>query len=784
MYKKLLLFLTFTIFFVSFPEATFGGGGMPRLEVCGPVAISRNIEYVFFSGPESDYAHLFGDRLAPHSFYLLYGKSLGASLSEEDFSKIGNHIQTGRYEEPSRDYYDGHLNVNRGQDSFRLVKETLEDRESRYSEEEFNYLKENYENIPYDGALYPIEDEGYIVDCDDIETAEGEVFYTAKEAFESSKKESEEEVGFLKRIMSVIKEFFQRIFLFLLGGEEDSKEPKKDNVLDRGVYKVFNHEGSGEFLRDQEYQNAMYYFYRASFTNDCDYKNAERIFRGIMNDKESPWNAHAHLGYVRVLVRRAAIYNNKHTFEEENGQRHRFWFKWENNFNTQPEIEERYQEALKVVNEYIEREDLSSVRADLLFQKNRMLLYFFDEEEFLQSAENIDKRNSTDLLRNLSIFNGQLKLLNSLQEKGVETDFDVENYPEFTQLLYYWNLEETSPETIEEIKRKKDNFVQKDMWLTLLLRKVSLSEEHEIEEEYIDTALSQEKGDQLYYPLNYYANKIIYRDDVPTANENVSRMLEDESIPTIPYNYFSELAIEKYEDIEKAIGYVYKRIDSGIVHEGRRPEQKEDDNEKKEFVISNNPFYYAIKREIPIVTIYKNPMFREHQKRTLLFNALRLNRSDIFNILAGEIAEAEGDHLMYEATLHSHNDTKAKFLMMYAILSQRGCYLHSERTCFSGEQDRTPPSLFEDRLTKEQKEQKKEEQKVLNESIIKSFAEIIFDYHAINRQDNRIPESLHMLTFYNRYCVRDESGWPRKVFRFLHDNYPNSKWAEKTPYYY
>jgi len=778
MYRKLSFFLIVFMFFVSFPGVVFSCGDFPDLDVCGPVAISRNIEYVFFPEPESKYVHLFGNQLSPLSFYLLYSNLLEVDLSEEDFAKIGNYIETGYYEKPSNDYYDGHLSVNRSQDSFRLMQETLEDRKNTYSKEEFNHLKENYNNIPYAGALYPIEEEGYIVDCSDIETVLGEIYSSEKE------KENKEE-GFFNKIINAIKEFFQRIFSIFFKGENIEK-PEAEDILIGDVYRIFNHEGSEEYLRDQEYQNAIYYFYRASFINDCDYENSKKLFRGIMEDEESPWYAYAHLGYIRVLARQAALYNNKHTFEERNDQRHRFWFRWENNFNTQPEVEERYQKALRTVNEYIKREDLSRVRDDLLFQKRRMLLYFFKEEEFLKAGENIDRKDPVDLLYNLSIFDGQAKLLTSLKGKGEIKEFDIEEHAEITQYFYYWNFTDNSTKTINRIKRHRERFKQKDLWLVLLLRKASLSEEYEIEKEYIDIALSKEKDNQLYYPLNYYASKIIYDKNSAIAEENILKILEDENISTIPYNYFSELIIEESENVERAIGYIYKRVDSGILHNRRRPEYKENGSEskEKEFLISDGQFYYAIKEEIPIDMLYNNPMFREHRKRTILFNAIRLDRPDIFNPIVSDIAKKENEKLMHEATLHTHDNARAKFMILYAILHSDSCYLYSEKTCFSGDSDSNPPPLFEDRLTDHQKEQKKQENLILNDSVIKSFAEIIFDYHAVNPGDERIPESLHMLTFYNRYCTRDRSVWPRKVFRFLHSNYPNSKWTEKTPYYY
>ena len=365
-------------------------------------------------------------------------------------------------------------------------------------------------------------------------------------------------------------------------------------------------------------------------------------------------------------------------------------------------------------------------------------------------------------------------------------DFNIEKHPEFTQYFYYWNFADNSAETINKIKQAGEGSDQKDLWLVLLLRKAVLAEDYKIERGYIDAALSTGEKNQLYYPLHYYANRIIYQEDSALADKNVFKILDDEKIPTIPYNYFSELVLENSQDVKEAIGYVFKRIDHGISHNGRYPEHKEEDcvDCQKEFLISRGLFYYAIEREIPIDMLYRDPMFRNYRQRTMIFNAVRLNRPDIFHVLAREITEKEGDDLMRNATLYGTNDTKTRFMILYAILHSNSCYLASEKTCFSGERETSSPALFEDRLTDQQRNQKRQENLILDDSVIKPLAETIFNYHALNPSDDKIPESLHMLTFYNRYCSRDSSIWPGEVFRFLHRNYPNSGWTKKTPYYY
>jgi hypothetical protein len=55
-----------------------------------------------------------------------------------------------------------------------------------------------------------------------------------------------------------------------------------------------------------------------------------------------------------------------------------------------------------------------------------------------------------------------------------------------------------------------------------------------------------------------------------------------------------------------------------------------------------------------------------------------------------------------------------------------------------------------------------------------------------HRDDPRVPEALHLAVRATRFGCESEktTDWSRSTFQFLHRNYPSSKWAKATPYWY
>lgn len=67
------------------------------------------------------------------------------------------------------------------------------------------------------------------------------------------------------------------------------------------------------------------------------------------------------------------------------------------------------------------------------------------------------------------------------------------------------------------------------------------------------------------------------------------------------------------------------------------------------------------------------------------------------------------------------------------------------------------------------------------------FAEIILAYAKTHPNDVRIPEALHdgvKMTKYSTCRNGETSYYSKKMFKLLHDEYPNSNWSKQTPVHY
>jgi hypothetical protein len=66
------------------------------------------------------------------------------------------------------------------------------------------------------------------------------------------------------------------------------------------------------------------------------------------------------------------------------------------------------------------------------------------------------------------------------------------------------------------------------------------------------------------------------------------------------------------------------------------------------------------------------------------------------------------------------------------------------------------------------------------------LSQFVTEWAKQNPEDPRIPEALHLAVRSTRYgCTDKETGkFSRAAFELLHQRYPKSLWAKKTPYWY
>ncbi len=70
-------------------------------------------------------------------------------------------------------------------------------------------------------------------------------------------------------------------------------------------------------------------------------------------------------------------------------------------------------------------------------------------------------------------------------------------------------------------------------------------------------------------------------------------------------------------------------------------------------------------------------------------------------------------------------------------------------------------------------------------SVARFFGPAVLRYARSNLDDPRVPYALHRVVFASRYaCMGGPGDISQRAHKFLHKHFPDSEWAEKTPYWY
>ncbi|OGI29313.1 MAG: hypothetical protein A2288_02960 [Candidatus Moranbacteria bacterium RIFOXYA12_FULL_44_15] len=763
--------------------------------------LKRSLEYIFFDDNKDYYAYLLGDKLDPVTFYIAYRNWQGKPLSDKQIGDIEPIFKNnGNYYGKKKKYSKWNPLVTWYDEDHPSVDELLK----IWNGEKNNITRTS---VPEDDYWVDEKNCGY------------GVFQNAIEILQDKKK-TLIDVELKKWVINQDEIFktclyvrdknwnYHKAFQVNCDSRTGSSfwEKAKNLFFDFFIVKkrfisnkkVFFFDGSKEFLMDQEYQKASCYLY------DGELDKATKSFQDIISNEKHPRRIDARLAYVRAL-NRSSDYND------------------ENN--------------LGIIEGYINDNDLEKLRDAFLLEKEKLLGKKFNGEQFKKAEVDLNAEEPAMLIHNMAIFNEQFELLFDDRNTDLREKFVEDDYSEFIQYLYYWNLPQYDEKIIDEIKEAYGESLQKDLWLVLLLKKADASD-YRLGNSFVQEALDTNIDSQYYYPSVYYAYKLLFKSitDDKIWNSMVN-IVNSADIPDIAYNYFSDLATKNADSLSDAIRYIERKSNFLAFRYGAYSFFRMKDMALGDAMNRAGYSYYKFRNSgiekpkddvflefvnfgLTIDQLYSNKYLREDYPEKIFTRAFLLKRKDIYLALLDQIAKK--DNYMTEAQ-NANEDISRNFLIVYSLLKDYkintgdvyGVTLHNRNFNYYDnmddwndnscdycmrpedyweqnksaldwwEEDAKTEELNKKFMSEKEVEKNLREKKILfNESLIKLMAEPIFAYEKMNPGDSRTPEALSLLTWFRKLHPREDGEWPKKVFQHLKYNYPNSRWSKKTEYYY
>lgn len=820
----LILLATFIL-----PVFVSASGAPYPVSIYEPYRIKRNLEYVYLNSANDYYAYLLGDKLNPLNFYAAYRYFQDKPLNTKQVSDIekiyksnGNYAggndpsywESEKYleewkkernivmgdnfaygqENNSDDYNNYRSNIVLGSEicpfgTFENATKILREKKKTLSGEELKIWIQNQDKVfsncfetwsSWSDRTWrssPVQ-----ITCDDNK------LQGLKVATEEEKKEG-------KGFFAWLKSLFVR----------DKPEVAQSTPLpsQSTYYPQFVSFGSAELRRDEEMQNALYYYYKAKKEYLCS-NIAGDLFKKISEDLGNPYHANAMLGYLRSKIRDGDPMN------------------------------------LEKLNEYLSGKDLIEIRDALLIEKEKILSSSYNESEFIKSQKGLENP-SVNFIHDAAIFRQQYLILAKEGKEALLDSVKLANHSELVRFLYYWNFDKPDSQWLVRVESEFTSSTMPNLWLALLLREQNL-----VPDKYMNMGLSVSPASKIYYPVSYYAHRNLVASDKNKALASTKAKLSG-SMPNLVFNYFSDLVMKNSESLDNAVVYMDRKptyikfmetLDYGYVNSERKPLESLLNQEGWQDEKTGATYYYKfidkgietpiddnlltfVNFGLPIERLYSNPDLRQEFKGKIFTRAFLLGRKDIYGPLLNDLSSS--DSLLANAARVSNEKTQ-RFLIAYAILKnlnngkedKYGITIHNENfnyysntgdwdgVCnycsedyvYESDKEKTEKQLFtENKKTglfnkyltaKEIEANIQEKDKLFYGSLVEMFAEPVLAYRELSPGDGRIPEALSLIiSKMRRWHYRDSDGdWTYKVFQTLQYKYPKSSWAKDTPVYW
>lgn len=581
----------------------------------------------------------------------------------------------------------------------------------------------------------------------------------------------------IRNFFSKIQNFFQRIFAQHLFSRKITKTEEKIGTQDLLKY-------------DQEYQQAALAFYQG------DFDKAEKIFKKIADNQNSPWRAYAALSLGRVYIRKSQFVYEE-AWHKDLGEKKAF------------QVRSSQLEKAKIQFENILKDDsLSLIHEDAESLLN-YVNFRIDPEKRFRDAEEIllTSRDANKIINNLEDFS----LLFS-QYYINEKKYILEKGGDLSQWIYVWKISDQNNLEVALDKYQRNRSLP---WLLASLKLMTV--EHPLRDTIIRESLKIPKNSPAYLTANYYRLRLLIQ--MGGNTEEVRKDIDDiiEAIPkefSIAKNYFNDLRMMVSKDLKESLAYSLRQVvmvvtdttlsvDEEIYLIDGKVQQFFNEflplEKWIEIVSINNIFPSEMIKQMRLITFVRAVLLDDFKSAEKIANLLVSTdatlKEDLSDFLQAKTYNEKKFAaalfiLQYDRLNHKLDSSLDAILVANSSVKEEDMFQRNWWCSYSPQYDYKLYKL--NNLTKfissdEIQTARSENEKIYNIIAPNYLSEIVINYALKNINDSRVPQALHLAvrSAYSAKC-RDErtSEFSQRAFQILHSNYPNNYWAQQTPYWY
>ncbi|MBP9867144.1 MAG: hypothetical protein KBC41_03665 [Candidatus Pacebacteria bacterium] len=597
----------------------------------------------------------------------------------------------------------------------------------------------------------------------------------------------EENIKWYSRVALYVKNTAKKVASFF------KKEEKVVIVKQECVTKecLFTVKYKGMLQQDYEYQQAAISYYT------LDFNLASKQFKVIAETKNHPWQA-----YATYTLGRVYLFLGDET---------------KKNVEYDKQAMDQFTTLISTnVYKNISNDQLKELRISAENTINRIM--YKKDEQLLETT------NKVEAIR---------VILDDLQSKNIPDS--ISSHTEYVQWYYAW----TGTSTLSFTKKKYQDAKQ-TAWLLPLVKNIKKSDSMFSE---VEKAVGQIPANSpVYWTAHYYLIKsYVDAGDKDTANKLLSQL--PKTTNSLLFNYFENLKMMSTDNLTDMYKYSIRyAVTSDYISDGRddakiKQIQFIDDKakaifehiplEKQAEIFSNDGVLPSSQMELIRLTIFVRAVLYGNftiadQMATLISNHNQNIGNDLREYMNAKNAEDKkftsalfmlkypgaglwfyddavvkvpyqtlSTAMMWEdnlvtsyKTVSNYDYNRWDYCQPYKYVEDSNSY---ETVSTDFREYGYDISFMETLLSKNEIASAITQSKFMYVVPPNYFAEVVLSYAKAHPKDARVPEALSLATKMTKYstCKNDDtSGYSKKMFKLLHDKYPNSIWAKQTTVYY